>query len=83
MAASGMILKPMIIWWNFICLLILISFQFELYMIIINLVKVNQLIYFISGKTPKMKRIFVYLFSNKKKLIDNESFEGIEIAEHI
>ena len=46
-AAYGMILKPMI-WWNFICLVILISFQFKLYMIliIIYLVKVNYLIYF-------------------------------------
>ena len=37
-AASGMILKTLI-WWNFIFLLILISFQLKLHVILINLVK--------------------------------------------
>ena len=72
-AASGMILKPMI-WLNFICLLILTSFQFELYMVIINLVKVNHLIYCVHEKTPKIKRfiqyikshLFICLFSNNR-----------------
>ena len=72
-AASGLILKP-IIWWNFICLLILISFQFKLYRILINLVKVNNLIYCAQEKAPKIKRLiqciksylFICLFSNNR-----------------
>ena len=72
-AASGMILKPMI-WWNFIYLLILTSFQFELHMIIINLAKVHYLIYCVHEKNPKIKRLiqhiksylFISLFSNNR-----------------
>ena len=71
--ASGMILKPMI-WWNSICLLILIPFQFKLHMIVINLAKVNHLIYCVHEKTPKIKRLiqyikshlFICLFSNNR-----------------
>ena len=62
MAASDMILKPMI-WLNFICLLILISFQFKLYMIIINLVKVNYLILCVQEKTPNIERLIQYIKS--------------------
>ena len=38
-------------------LLILISFRFKLYMILMNLVKVNHLIYCVQEKIPKIKRL--------------------------
>ena len=38
-------------------LLILISFQFKLYMILMNLVKVNHQIYCVQEKIPKIKRL--------------------------
>ena len=47
-AACGMILKPMR-WWNFICLLILISNQFKLYIIIINLFKARNFKQYVTG----------------------------------
>ena len=54
-----------------ICLLILISFQFKLHMILINLIKVNHLTYCVQEKIPKIKRfqyvksyLFICLFSN-------------------
>ena len=54
-----------------ICLLILISFQFKLHMILINLIKVNHLTYRVQEKNPKIKRfqyvksyLFICLFSN-------------------
>ena len=54
-----------------ICLLILISFQFKLHMILINLIKVNHLTYCAQEKIPKIKRfqyvksyLFICLFSN-------------------
>ena len=54
-----------------IYLLILISFQFKLHMILINLIKVNHLTYCVQEKIPKIKRfqyvksyLFICLFSN-------------------
>ena len=41
---------------NFICLLILVSFQFKLYIILINLVNIYHLIYRIQEKAPKIKK---------------------------
>ena len=45
-----------------ICLLILISFQFKLHMVLINLIKVNHLTYCVQEKIPKIKR-FQYVKS--------------------
>ena len=53
----------LLLWfWN-LCygLLTLISFQFKMYMILINLVKVNHLIYCVQEKTPKIKRLIRYV----------------------
>ena len=37
------------------------SFQFKLYMILTNFVKVNYLIYCVQEKTPKIKRLIQYV----------------------
>ena len=54
-----------------ICLLILISFQFKLHTILINLIKVNHITYRVQEKIPKIERfqyvksyLFICLFSN-------------------
>ena len=86
LVASDMTLKPIILCY---LSLILISFQFKLYMILISLVKVNHLIYCVQEKTPKIKRLIQYVKSYlficffSDNMNDNDSFEGLEIAEHI
>ena len=54
-----------------------------------NLVNINHLIYCNQEKTPKIKRLnqyikwYLVICLLSKELIDNESFEGLDIAEHV